>query len=1261
MSTLNPRQLVRVIGAGNVHSTHDWAKVDGLHAEDGAELLLESATLEDVELAYLGEYLTSDQHCAMFEAISTTRTQLARSMKAFARKLDQALKSYDITTTSDAPQGDGASVGGVEISKVRKVGGIPIMVARVSLSDGQSVSLVFHSPTATGGNIGGSDVITVFRFLLNKRDVTHVVAPQNGTDISLQQVTMLMGRLIGTNSPKFQRQQSIAQRTRNELDAAVADIGNLEAQQTQLAVQAEQLQMNARQAANALTEQTERLQNAAIVTARMTAERDGLQLQLDGLKNRPPVSPYKHAQEAYAAGYQAAVAGNPQELPAGLTGDLGDAWTQGYQAYSTERDMWEQIHGTTEGFLPDPNPVMGQLRQFPDPQNKMDEDEAARLELARLAEEERLREQEELDKGNAEHEDHTSALHWYGLRIRGAGPGAVPDGVQATLTSEMAAALDIVKRKEIPEKWYAFGAVGYATALKQDEIQHYNLTDFVNVVTPKSSLDMLERLKEFVFQIAQESPDMDFTSFWTNYFKPGGRRTDQNPIKDPYTGNYDPKTLMIILRANFKDQQPVAVIESWWNEGENNAGQNLDDQLKLVANWLRGVLTSAPSLDDGYLWSNHILNPSDAPEGYDQHTFLLALDQKYGEPRTLQSFLQWMGTVRADLTGLTEGNSYSMAQVDALTDNLPEGKRPQSDFINNSGTLEEAQKQFQAGCLVYQQIAAALNQAFPNLEIPRHTMRWTFSSYMDMDYDDTESYSDAAAMGSTPAGLAVPMPHGNAIKFQGVELLKGNYTREQFEHLFLSLGGWKPEAIDEISQQINELMEILDSIFKFQSDDITEWQKKQDDIAELAQHLTNIGEEAYNENVGEINEALEFVTNKIQELSTGQRDLDTGKKSGQEVLAFTAASLNDWFTSMLALAGDGKRTVTGLGQLEDEARGYDEDEAVLKILNEAVPVGIKNYGYAPDNYETVAECIIEVAAINLNNWANSVKANDVDVKVIPFPFDEANAGLSDYIQYIQKVRTIRDTLKSVLDVWDSGKMTRPKLAVRLDELLNDYTTRWEDFNDAERASLASYLSMPDSTRRNEISRILRIRMSQLNANINWAEPERSRLMDLRKKEIKKREEEQQAILDAFNQQMTDQLNEILNSRAQYSNEVEALVNRAADLELQITDKGQLYKFEELLANVDEHLMNLRARAATSEPPATPEADPTISAAIQSARDILNLQSSDMGELRQARTQLRGIYATLDAEGQLDANRDLLDSAAQHLADLLVAIARAGGN
>ncbi|PHM39096.1 hypothetical protein Xmau_03000 [Xenorhabdus mauleonii] len=210
----------------------------------GADLMLESVSLDEIEQVYLGQECVSSD-TAMFESITTTRIRLSQTMRAFVRKLNQGLSGTGILAgTNDSGNTDNSmpSIGGAEIGRVRKVGMIPVMAAKIPLSDGQSVSIILHSPTSDNGRIQNNDVLTAFRFLLNKRDVSHVIAPMNGRDISLPQVCQSLSNLIERNSGKFQRQAANAAKLRADIEAELERAEALEKQKVELIEKGDQLQ-----------------------------------------------------------------------------------------------------------------------------------------------------------------------------------------------------------------------------------------------------------------------------------------------------------------------------------------------------------------------------------------------------------------------------------------------------------------------------------------------------------------------------------------------------------------------------------------------------------------------------------------------------------------------------------------------------------------------------------------------------------------------------------------------------------------------------------------------------------------------------------------------------------------------------------------------------------------------------------------------------------------------------------------------------------
>jgi len=211
------------------------AVYDGLMTGSSADMMLESATIDDIDHTYLGnESLVPG---AMFEAISTERMRLAQTMRAFVKALNRGLNGTNISAGTDDAGADTTgqkTVGGAVIGKVRRVASIPVMSALIPLSDGQSVSLVFHSPTADNGKIRNQDTLVAFQFLINKRDVTHIVAPIGGRDVSLQQVTQALSNLIEKNSGKFTKQKDAQAKLRAEVETTQAETDKLAEQQSAL-------------------------------------------------------------------------------------------------------------------------------------------------------------------------------------------------------------------------------------------------------------------------------------------------------------------------------------------------------------------------------------------------------------------------------------------------------------------------------------------------------------------------------------------------------------------------------------------------------------------------------------------------------------------------------------------------------------------------------------------------------------------------------------------------------------------------------------------------------------------------------------------------------------------------------------------------------------------------------------------------------------------------------------------------------------------
>ncbi|HHK9160078.1 TPA: hypothetical protein ACQZEF_004932, partial [Escherichia coli] len=211
-----------------------------LMAGEDRYLMTESNTLEEIEATFF--YDTPIHWCAtdLLEAISSTRLQLHRTMQAFVRALNQKLNGTGISAgsdkTGDVAQNGARAIGGAEIGRARNVNGLPVLPAIIPLSDGQTISILFHSPTAEN-RITNSDTLIAFQFLLNKKDVTHTVAPMSGRDMTLAQVTMKLANLAEKNSAKFQRAQKKKKALVDEITQLQADSDQKEDAMSDLADQ----------------------------------------------------------------------------------------------------------------------------------------------------------------------------------------------------------------------------------------------------------------------------------------------------------------------------------------------------------------------------------------------------------------------------------------------------------------------------------------------------------------------------------------------------------------------------------------------------------------------------------------------------------------------------------------------------------------------------------------------------------------------------------------------------------------------------------------------------------------------------------------------------------------------------------------------------------------------------------------------------------------------------------------------------------------
>lgn len=94
---------------------------------------------------------------------------------------------------------------GVAISKPLTKGGVANVVVWFEMDDGQAVGVFFHNPDKTPKKIDPTDEMISYKWVLNKKDITIAVAPENGKDLIIRTVAKRIMQLVEKNHDRFMK------------------------------------------------------------------------------------------------------------------------------------------------------------------------------------------------------------------------------------------------------------------------------------------------------------------------------------------------------------------------------------------------------------------------------------------------------------------------------------------------------------------------------------------------------------------------------------------------------------------------------------------------------------------------------------------------------------------------------------------------------------------------------------------------------------------------------------------------------------------------------------------------------------------------------------------------------------------------------------------------------------------------------------------------------------------------------------------------
>ncbi len=100
--------------------------------------------------------------------------------------------------------------------------------------DGQSITILFHNPDRDAKRISPQDTLLSWKILMNKRDVTGVIQPNQGEGIALPVLAGRVVKLINQNSARFKRTQAKKAESAQTLADAEQRIADKQNQKTAL-------------------------------------------------------------------------------------------------------------------------------------------------------------------------------------------------------------------------------------------------------------------------------------------------------------------------------------------------------------------------------------------------------------------------------------------------------------------------------------------------------------------------------------------------------------------------------------------------------------------------------------------------------------------------------------------------------------------------------------------------------------------------------------------------------------------------------------------------------------------------------------------------------------------------------------------------------------------------------------------------------------------------------------------------------------------
>lgn len=201
----------------------------GLRLDDRDGLLLDAVQMSDI--------MEDAESFEVLDALVVENAKLQIKMAQLERIMGAA--------------GESVKPVAMQLSEPFKQKGTTNITALFELSDGQTVAIFFHNPDSTPNKLLPQDELVSWKWLLNKKDVTILVAPEKGRDLNPREVARRVMKLAERNSAKFQkangaRAERLAaiEQAKEGVSAKESTLASLDAEVAKLTVKAEARRAN---------------------------------------------------------------------------------------------------------------------------------------------------------------------------------------------------------------------------------------------------------------------------------------------------------------------------------------------------------------------------------------------------------------------------------------------------------------------------------------------------------------------------------------------------------------------------------------------------------------------------------------------------------------------------------------------------------------------------------------------------------------------------------------------------------------------------------------------------------------------------------------------------------------------------------------------------------------------------------------------------------------------------------------------------------